>query len=597
MGVTGSKPLGRRFLSTVICGWLITMAAALLPAQETLIQVRAFLATESAEKPSGNEVTFYTSSSDPRLASVKAMVNGTESDLRAAALRVMPALRDIETVNYLFSLVLFWDGRSATAGDFVIQPPAAFRLELTPTWREDGTLDFRLALYAKEISAWPPEGSKKEAAAERNLRAAVHPDFFKSRMEKILERDVSLAAEEPGLLFLPYHDQTLVLFLMPAARPQPVLQSLPIYPDDLVRQGVAGQGRYRVSIDNKGAVRSVSVKTHLHPFLDDAAARAIREWTFEPVMKGLTAVAVSFDWTIDFDPARWPGLAELPAPRASGPYSAELIRLLALGAAYCERLSGAALDFVCHESIRSLDCALYLPETTASAGTTLTEKATDSKGTIMIIGPRRAPLGRDPFNTKTYRFTCDFQMVKKQGEIEEQRILLQSNVKSAPKGAAPPDEKRYASLKPLFAPIEILATDRQESYEFRLLGREMNKGRSTAVIEAVARPGAPARIPAAKIWIDPESSQILRCETQGLPVEGYEFIFEEASRIGIGPVGAMTMSYGVEENGILFPSRVTLLIEYPVNVWGVGKRTRIDTDIRYDQYRFFTVETEKAVIR
>ena len=573
------------------------MAAGLLPAQETLIQVRAFLAKEAAGKPTGNAIAFYSSSSDSRLASIKAMVNGTESDLRAAALRVMPALRDIETVDYLFSLVLFWDGRSATAGDFIIQPPAAFRLELTPTWREDGALDFRLAVYIKEISAWPPEGSKKEAAAERSLRAAVHPDFFKSRTEKILERDVSLAVEEPGLFFLPYHDQTLVLFLMPAARPQPIIQALPVYPDDLVRQGVAGQGRYRISIDEKGAVRRVAVITPLHPFLDDAAVRAIREWTFEPVMRGLTAVAVSFDWTIDFDPARWPGLAELSAPRTPEPYSAELKRLLAIVAAYCERLSRAALDFVCQESIRSLDCALYLPETTAAAGAKLTEKAMDSKETIWIIGPRRASLPRNPYKTKTYRFICDFQMIRKQGRVEERRILLESNDKSAPKGAAPPDEKRYASLKPLIAPIDILATDRQESYEFRLLGRDKIKGLTAAVIEAVARPGASVRIPAAKIWIDPESSQILRCETQGLPVEGYEFIFEEASRIGISPVGSMMVSYGDEKNGILFPSRVTLLIEYPVNVWGVGKRTRIDTEIRYDKYRFFTVETEKAFIR
>jgi hypothetical protein len=238
-----------------------------------------------------------------------------------------------------------------------------------------------------------------------------------------------------------------------------------------------------------------------------------------------------------------------------------------------------------------------MPETATSSGARITEKARDSKGTITIVGPRRASLRRDPFNSRTYRFTCDFQMVKKQGEIEERRILLQSNVKSAPKGTVPPDAKRYSSLKPLFAPIDILAGDHQGLYEFRLMGREVIKGRASAVIEAVARPGSQARIPAAKIWIDPESTQILRCETQGLPVEGYEFIFEEASRIGISPVGVMTVSYGEEKNGVLFPSRVTLLIEYPVNIWGVGKRTRVDTDIRYDQYRFFTVETEKAVIR
>ncbi len=101
----------------------------------------------------------------------------------------------------------------------------------------------------------------------------------------------------------------------------------------------------------------------------------------------------------------------------------------------------------------------------------------------------------------------------------------------------------------------------------------------------------------AKIWFDAGSSQVLRCETHGLPAEGYEFVFEEAAKTGIIPLGAMTVKYEVEKNGIRFPGRIDLLIEYPVNVWGGGRRTRIDTQIRYDSYRFFTVETDDEIIR
>jgi TonB family protein len=579
-------------------GWLTIVVAAPLHAQETLIQIRAFLAKETVNEPGRKAAELITRRSNARLASIAATVNGTESDLRAAALKIMSQLRDFESVEYLFSLVVYWDGRSETTGDFVIQPPASYRFELRPGWDPSGLLDFRLAAYAKEIPDWPPKGSKQEAAAERTLFAAIHPDFFKERMEKVLESDILLAVEEPGLLIVPYRDGTLVLFLMPAVRPQPVFQALPVYPEDLIRQGIAGRGRYRVSIDQKGKVRNVTVKTSMHPFLDDAAVQAIRTWTFEPVSKGLVAVAVSFDWTIDFDPARWPGLDRRAAPGVSEPYSAELERLLALGTEYCERLSAAALDFVCRESIRSLDCALYLPEAATQRGATLIRKETDSKGEVVaIIGPRRAPLGQDPFKTRTHKLVSDFQLIRKQGKIEERRMLLESNDKTALNGAAPPAEKRYTSLKPLFVPVDILAGDRQGSYEFRLAGRENIRGRTAAVIEAVARPGAPVRITAAKIWIDPGSSQILRCETQGLPIEGYEFVFEEASSIGVSPLSTIAISYEEEKNGIVFPSRVKLLIEYPVNVWGVGRRTRIDTDIRYDQYRFFTVETEKVVIR
>ena len=585
-----------RLIPALVVSSLGLTAPAEPPAQGTLIQIRAFMAHEDGDRPGERAITLYRSMAEPRLAALRAMANGTESDLRAASSKAASELRDLESLEYLFSLVCFWDGRSGSVGDFVIQPPRAFRFELEPSWDHSGALDLRLAVYAKEMPDWPPQGRKKEEAAQRALRAAIHPDFFKERMEELCDRKVSLLIEEPGLLFIPNHEATLVLFLMPAIRPQPVVQILPVYPDDLVRKGVAGPGCYRISIDKKGAVRKVEVKTSVHPFLDAAAVEALKAWVFEPVTKGLAAVGVSFDWTIDFDPSRWPGMAPVAEPDSSELPSPELEKLLGLGAVYCGRLSAAALDFVCREQIRSQDYAFYLPKQPASTGAAFTRKKTDS-GEIIGLATRPRALSRDPFMTKTLRLSSDFQLIRKQGRIEERRVLLESNVKAALRGAAPPDEKRYAALRPLFVPIDILGKDRQGFYRFRLIGREKALGRMTTVIEAVAKPGAPVRITKARIWIDPGSSQVVRCETRGLPIEGYEFIFDEASRIGVNPVSAMAISYETERNGIVFPSRVRLLIEYPVNIWGAGKRTRIDTDIRYDQYRFFIVETEKAVIR
>lgn len=585
------------FQRWVILGWgLGAIAVASLPAQESLLQVRAFLITEPSGISRPSQVEFLAAGLEPRLASLKAVANGSESDLRSAALQAIPGIREIESAEYLFSLIFFWDGQASALTDFVVQPPTAFRFEIHPAWRFDGALSFKLAVYAKEISPWPSTGSQEESTAERSLRAAVHPDFYQSRMEKLLQKDVALAVEEPGLLFLPFHDRTIVLLLMPAARPQPVRQTLPAYPDELIRQGVAGPGRYRISIDEKGRVRSVVVKTPVHPFLDDASMQAIRQWTFEPVIKDLKAVAVSFDWTIDFDPARWIGTAARSRTDAVEPYSAELKKILLLGAAYCRRLSEAALDFVCQETIRSLDCALYLPEKTVAEEIKSTTNPAGG-GEFIKTTTRRASLGRNPFKTRSYRFLSDFQMIRKDGRTTERRTLLESNVKEAVQGASPPDEKRYASLKPLFAPLDVLAADSQELYDFRLLRQEKLRGRTVAVIEATARSGATSRIPAAKIWMDPESSQILRCETRSLPVEGYEFVFDEAAQIGLSPLGTMTADYEEEKNGVLFPSRVALLIEYLVPQWGVGKRIRIDTQIRYDKYKFFTVDTEHAEIR
>jgi TonB family protein len=371
---------------------------------------------------------------------------------------------------------------------------------------------------------------------------------------------------------------------------------LPAYPEELLRRGGAGKARFRISIDEKGAVRNVRVMTSVHPYLDDAACRAIKQWTFEPVVNDRRAVPVSFDWTLDFDPARWPGIANKPGQLAAGPYSPELKKILEQGAAYAERLSGAAMDFVCEETIKTTNYALYLPEKTV-ADEAKTSVSSSGAGELIMVSSRPRILSRNPYDTKTNRFVCDYQMIKKGERVEERRILLRENGKSVESAHKSLDDKQYAVLRPLFAPLAVLTADRQKFYDFRFAGDETIEGKPAAVIEAVARPGAVTEAPAARLWIDRVSFRILQCETQGLPIEGYESVFEEASKIGIGPVGTMTTTFGEAKNGVLFPSRVSLRIDYPVNAWGIGKRAKVETDIRYDKYKFFTVDTENKIIR
>jgi len=534
--------------------------------------------------------------SDSRFGILLDKIGGTESDLRTAAVQALTNIYDLAEIENLFSFVLFWDGRNAIPGDFAIQPPAAFRIEAAPAWRETGVMALRFVLWAKELSAWPPAGSRKEKEAVTTLRAAVHPDFFKVRMEKIIETDVALQMGSPTIVFFPFHDRAMFILLLPTGRPQPVTQILPPYPEELIRKGVIGPARFRISINEKGLVKNVSVTASLHPYLDDGSLKAIKQWSFEPVIKNGKAVAVSFDWTIEFDPAKWPGPAEEQVLLTPEPQSMELKKILEAGAAYCRGLSGAAMDFVCVETIKTTDYAMYLPKKAASEETKTKTEAADS-GTLIMIAGRRSPLGRDPYNTKTNRFVCDYQMIKKGAQIEERRILIKERGKSVQGENRSLTEKRYAILQPLFAPALVLMEDKQKFYKFRIVGEERIRGRPAAVVEAVALSGAPAGVPRAKIWVARDTYQVLQCETYGIPVEGYEFVFQEASSIGISPVGAVTTAFDVEKNGLLFPSRVSLLIEYPVNVWGVGKRTKVETEIRYDQYRFFVVETDNRIIR
>jgi TonB family protein len=399
---------------------------------------------------------------------------------------------------------------------------------------------------------------------------------------------------------VPVRDKIIFLLLMATERPQPSKIILPTYPDELIRRGVSGKARFRISIDETGAVHNVRVLTSVNSYLDDAACRAIRQWTFEPVVQNQRAVPVSFDWTIDFYPVRWPGLASRREPPAAGPYSPELKKILEQGAAYAERLSGAAMDFVCEETIKTTNYAMYLPKTSLAdtlANQGKTSLSSSGSGEMIMITGRPIILGQNPWDTKTNRFVCDYQMIKKGERVEERRILLKENGTSVESAHKSLDDKQYTALRPLFAPLAVLTADRQKYYDFRFAGEETIGGKPAAMIEAVARPGAVTETPAAKIWIDRESFRILKCETEGLPVEGYDTVLAEASKIGIIPKSVMTTIFGEAKNGVLFPTRISLRIDYPVNVWGIGKRAKIETDIRYDKYKFFTVDTENKIIR
>jgi len=587
----------RRYSSIVfITATLMAITAVKSPAQEALIQARVFQASLSSEKPGPAAPMILSASSDPRLSAFLNAVDAPENELRAAALRSLNEIFAFDTTEYLFSQILYWDGRHDIVKDPVYQPPAVYRFDASPSWRFAREMNFRLDFFLKELPSWPAPGSPEERAALKELRGASHPDAYRKKMDKVLAAEISLKIMDPTIVAVPVKGKLYILLLMAAERPQPTKIILPTYPEDLIRRGVAGQARFRISIDEKGVVDSVRVVTSVHPYLDDAACRAIKQWTFEPVVRGRQAVKISFDWTIDFDSTRWPGIANKPEPLAAGPYSSELKKILEQGAAYAERLSGAAMDFVCEETIKTTNYALYLPEKTV-ADEAKTSVSSSGAGELIMVTGRPRILARNPYETKTNRFICDYQMIKKGERIEERRILMKENGKSVESAHKSLDDKQYAVLRPLFAPLAVLTVDRQKSYDFRFTGDETIESKPAAVIEAIAKPGAVTGTPAAKIWIDRVSFRILQCETQGLPVEGYGSVFEEASKIGISPVSTMTTTFGEAKNGVLFPTRVSLRIDYPVNVWGIGKRAKVETDIRYDKYKFFTVDTENKIIK
>jgi hypothetical protein len=80
------------------------------------------------------------------------------------------------------------------------------------------------------------------------------------------------------------------------------------------------------------------------------------------------------------------------------------------------------------------------------------------------------------------------------------------------------------------------------------------------------------------------------------PLEGYDDVWRDAVMLAIEPESKITHIFKAERNGVMFPSRSSVLIEYPA-VGPQEPMTKVKIDMTYDKYKFFSVETEHRVIK
>jgi hypothetical protein len=202
----------------------------------------------------------------------------------------------------------------------------------------------------------------------------------------------------------------------------------------------------------------------------------------------------------------------------------------------------------------------------------------------------------DPKLTEKNNFVCDYLLVKKGDNIEERRILLQKDGRTMADRGTFLEEKKFSILGPLFVPIRLLDRDCQTQFNYTLLKEEKVNKKKAYLIEAALKSRDVAGIQCARIWVDVQSFQILQCEIEGVPLEGYEDILEDCVRFNVEPLFTTTYLYQIERKGVLFPNRLTIRVVYK----GQKDPTRLKKlkiEMTYKKYRIFTVETEQKIIK
>jgi TonB family protein len=575
------------------------------------IQVRIALFRGSwAEAPAQRpEVTVLSAFTNPKLSILKNQIAASGKELRTAVIEALMERGDLKEIDDLFVMDREWNGETPGIWDSVLGRESAYRIGMLLKKQDSGTISVHAAVKQTKEHVLREQKDRKIA-----LRQAFEATRDDSRMEEIINEEILVRIDDPVIFMFPSKDGVDFLLialtrkpvekeppepeaighaeLVPA--PRAVREVQPLYPDDLKKEGIGGELKLRITIGKDGKVEGIFVTKSVHPYLDFAAVEAFKSWEFEPVVKKGRPVRAAFDYSYHFDPLGGPTKLTESIPAVAG-YGEELDRILAGCAGYCRKVKDAALDFVCEESIDETHYRLnpdIRPADLWYTWSTVVAEYSDGRRLTVAVDVQVM----DPNRTEHNSYVCDYQLVRRSGAIKERRIILKENGRQTPDRTRQLEEKRFSMLVPMTICLRILDHDHQPLYDFQIEGESGVSGKKTCVLEAVSKPANGEWIRKARIWVDRQNFQILKSEIDGVPIEGYEDVLSDCVHLNGLPDFRMTNEYGVEKNGVIFPEKTTVQVEYR----GVGHLRpipKLRMSLKYRKYKFFTVETDHEIIR
>ena len=591
-----------------ILGFLLFPASA-LPAEEMTIRVHLFKGDWAEGNPGLKEVTVMTAASHRGLGSLKATFGGPEAVLKTAAAAPLMDTLELKTVDHLLSFSKPWSGKNIRLGEAMTLGRTFFLFNFVPKRLSPQKVVLSTSLFRSKT---PAEAGPADDRATKELLAAFAAGKTGAGMDKILDVGLELEIGDPAVVAVPTEGGAyfMMVALTAGAKspsqvefaggPKVLHQDIPSYPDELRRKGIEGQVELQVGIDEEGNVGGVRILKSLNPYLDNSAVQALKQWKYEPVLRDGTPVPVVLTLTVNFTREAYRQAEEAAADgqvQATGPESAlqsELPGILGKCADYCDRLRSAALDYICEETIRDVNFNLMTDEEMKKSSVVITMMS--GTGDVSQLGISNLP-PHSPKRTEKNDYVCDYLFVKKGEGIQDQRIILKEDDRRLPDRTKILEERRFTTLTPFLAPVRLLGRDRQPLFEYRLLKDDRFKGKETWVIEVVPKAGNAAGVEHAKVWVEKKGSQVVKAEIMGLPYEGYESIIKELVKYNTKAKFVATYSYGVEKKGLAFPSEAKIRVNYPFP--GLTPEAfiieRIRTDLKYDKYKFFTVETKEEI--
>ncbi len=188
-------------------------------------------------------------------------------------------------------------------------------------------------------------------------------------------------------------------------------------------------------------------------------------------------------------------------------------------------------------------------------------------------------------------YLYDYQLIRKKGVNQESRTLLEKNGQKKVEKNARLEAVKFYFQNMAFGPIDLFGENGKRKHNYRILDAVLVDGQKVLVIEAAPKDDSPDYNPSGKIWLRQEDGAILKIEWDKRSLFGFKDVQALAEERGLVPSLTLVSEYGIEKDGIRFPSRVFFEEAY------FRKKTRktqvVSTvTIKYKDYKFFSVDVD-----
>ncbi len=245
-----------------------------------------------------------------------------------------------------------------------------------------------------------------------------------------------------------------------------------------------------------------------------------------------------------------------------------LEKILKKCAEYCERLSQSLILFSCRETIEE---KIY-------------HSHPDLGRILKFLGDKQYR------KNERYLYVYDYAFSLQNNRIEESRILIEENGQKKREEDASLKTKMFKDKIVFFEPIGLLSEEWQLQHEYELSTETKLKGEKSILIEAIPKSHLESNSLSAKLWVSREDFSVLKIEWTQTSLGGFEGIAKTSEELEVKPRIMFVSEYAIEKNGIRFPSKYIIRETY---IGPDQKRfIRSETQIRYDNHHFITVETD-----